>query len=231
MDRFGSETAERVDASEESLRESAARLRLALDVAELGTWTLSLIDGTGTLDERAARIVGLPAGHLADVARAQQASIHPDDIRGVRVAATAGNASGEPFDLAYRVVHPDGSVHHVASRALALKDESGQLVRLVGTNRDVTAERHAAAERERLLADTEAARASADLERGRMEALLQHLPVGVTLAEAPSGTLLVSNEAVRHIWGLDTPAGQVADYSALYIGYHVQGQRAGRLGH
>jgi PAS domain S-box-containing protein len=81
------------------------------------------------------------------------------------------------------------------------------------------AARAAVADRERLLADAQAARAAADLERRRLETLVEHLPVGVTLAEAPDGRLIASNGAVRRIWGLDTPAAQVADYSHHYIGY------------
>jgi len=38
--------------AEGALRASEARLRLALEVAELGTWSFSLVDGSGHLDER-----------------------------------------------------------------------------------------------------------------------------------------------------------------------------------
>jgi signal transduction histidine kinase len=72
-----------------------------------------------------------------------------------------------------------------------------------------------------LSADLQRALDAADIARRQLEALLEHLPVGITLAEAPSGRLLVSNAAVSRIWGLDTPAAKVADYSALYIGYHL----------
>ncbi|MFL5581983.1 MAG: ATP-binding protein [Gemmatimonadaceae bacterium] len=128
-----------------ALRASEGRLRLALDVAELGTWSFSLVDGSGYLDERAAQIVGLPAGEFADVAQAQVDGTHPEDLAAMQAAVAAGIASGAPFDLAYRVVHPDGSVRHVASRAAALTDEAGRPVRLVGSNRDVTAQREAEA--------------------------------------------------------------------------------------
>ncbi|HEX8851049.1 MAG TPA: ATP-binding protein [Gemmatimonadaceae bacterium] len=204
---------------EAALREGETRLRLAIDVAELGTWSWDLVTGAGELDARGAQLIGLQAGPLADVATAQMSVIHPDDVERTQRAAEAGIASGAPFDLDYRVIHPDGSVHYIASRARVLTDDDGRPVRLVGTNRDATAERTAAAERERLLAATEAALAAADFERRQLETVLAHLPVGVTLAEAPGGKLLVSNPAVRQIWGLDTLAAAVAHYSRLYVGY------------
>lgn len=123
------------------LLESEARLRLALDVAALGTWSWDLLTGLGDLDERAAAIVGLPSGRLPDVVGAQLASIHPDDLAPVQEAIAAGIATGDDFDLAYRVIYDDASVHYVASRARALTDAQGVPVRLLGTNRDVTVER------------------------------------------------------------------------------------------
>jgi PAS domain-containing protein len=145
--------------AEAALRASEARLRLALEVAELGTWWFSLIDGSGHLDERAAQIVGLPAGDFADVAQAQAAGTHPDDLAAVQAAVTAGISSGAPFELRYRVIHLDGRIRHIASRAVAMVDDEGRPVRLVGTNRDVTAEWEAGVERDRLLSAERRARA------------------------------------------------------------------------
>jgi len=129
---------------EEALRQSEEQLRLALDLAELGTWTWDLATGEGDLDARGARMVGLAPGRVADVGTAQMASIHPDDLAATQAAAAAGVASGAPFEMEYRVVLTDG-VHHVASRASVRTDAEGRPVMLVGTNRDVTAEREAEA--------------------------------------------------------------------------------------
>jgi PAS domain S-box-containing protein len=129
--------------AEAALRVSEARLRLAVDVAELGTWTINLADGTGDLDPRAAEIVGLPPGSFGNVVQSQLTAVHPDDLAELQAAVAAGVARGGDFDLAYRVIHPDGSVHHVASRARTVADDAGRPVRLLGTNRDVTAEREA----------------------------------------------------------------------------------------
>ena len=131
--------------TEAAQQEGEARLRLALDIAALGTWSWDLTTNRGELDARGATIVGLPAGPLPDVAGAQWAAIHPEDLTPVQEAVAAGIATGKDFDLAYRVTYPDGSVHHVASRARTLVNAQGTPVRLIGTNRDVTAERESEA--------------------------------------------------------------------------------------
>jgi PAS domain S-box-containing protein len=131
--------------AEAALRENDERLRLALDIAELGTWSWDLATGAGDIDVRGAEIVGIPAGSVADIGAAQRASIHPDDLARVEADVGAGLARGGTFDLNYRAVRPDGTLHHVASRAKVLADEEGRPVRLMGTNRDVTAEREAEA--------------------------------------------------------------------------------------
>ena len=124
-------------------RSRDARLELALEIAQLGTWVWDLRTGAGELDARGAEIVGLPAGPLEDVGAAQRESIHPDDVASVEAAISAGLATGGVFDLDYRAI-VDGAVRHVASRARVLLDEHGQPAQLVGTNRDVTREREAA---------------------------------------------------------------------------------------
>ncbi len=208
-----------------ALIEGETRLRLAVDVAELGTWEWDLVTGRGQIDQRGARIVGLAPGPLDDVMRAQLECIHPDDVGPLQARIAACIERGGAFDLEYRVIYPDRSVHHVASQARVLTDSAGTPVKLVGTNRDITTERVASAEREQLLTASEMERAAADLARRRLETVLEHLPVGVTLAEAPSGRLLVSNSAVRRIWGLDTPAARVADYNTLYVGFRPGTER------
>ena len=127
--------------AEEALLESEKRLRLALEVAELGTWTWDLTTGTGEIDARAAEIVGLEPGTIHDVAVAQRGRIHPEDIARIEAEAARGIASREIFTLEYRAIHPDGTIRCVDSRAVVITDDGGRPIRLTGTNRDVTRER------------------------------------------------------------------------------------------
>ena len=62
------------------------------------------------------------------------------------------------------------------------------------------------------------------LQAAWLEAVVQELPVGVIVAEAPSGRLLFSNQQVERIWRHPfLAAGRVAAYSS-YQGFHADGR-------
>lgn len=124
----------------ESQQQSKARLQMALDVAQLGTWSWNLLTNEGHLDARGAELIGLAPGYLANVAQAQLASIHPDDLARTEADVMAGVAKGVPFGLSYRVIHPDQSVHHIRSRFHVVTDPTGRPLELMGTNLDMTAD-------------------------------------------------------------------------------------------
>ncbi|WP_052731130.1 ATP-binding protein [Spirosoma radiotolerans] len=126
--------------AQESQQQSQASLQMALDVAQLGTWSWNLLTNEGYLDARGAELIGLAPGYLANVAHAQMASIHPDDLARTEADVMAGIAQGVPFGLNYRVIHPDQSVHHIRSRFHVVTDPTGRPVELMGTNLDTTAE-------------------------------------------------------------------------------------------
>ena len=134
-------------AAEDALRKSEARLRLALDAADLGTWDRD-IEGNGFWDARCRAIYGLPAeGPLAldDIRR----RVHLDDRAAVAArlaAAYAPDADGS-YAAEYRVVLDSGEARWVSAYGQVLFDGAGaerQPVRFVGAVRDVTAPRRAA---------------------------------------------------------------------------------------
>jgi len=130
-------TAERRAA--EQLRESEARLNLALDASETGIFTWNLTARELELDARAQAVFGFDfrPGSLPSEALGNR--IHPDD--GPRVWATIRSAiaTRAPLTVDYRVVWPDGSVHYASSAGRALTDAQGRVLSFAGVLRDVTA--------------------------------------------------------------------------------------------
>jgi PAS domain S-box-containing protein len=77
-----------------------------------------------------------------------QAVHHPDDIADVMRAWQRSIASGEPFEMEFRLRRADGAFRWFLTRATPLRDAGGRIVRWFGTNTDIDAE-HGARVRER----------------------------------------------------------------------------------
>lgn len=69
------------------------------------------------------------------------AAIHPDDRARV-LAASYLQAKGN-YNEIYRILRPDGSMRWISDRAFPVKNELGQVYRLVGTAEDITARKRA----------------------------------------------------------------------------------------
>jgi PAS domain S-box-containing protein len=170
-----------------------SRLRLAVDVAELGTWSWNLATREGETDGRAAEIASVPVGAIADFWATQLASVHPDDRESLQAAVTRGLESGRSFDLDYRVIKQDGSVGHVAARARLFPDDSGNPVQLVGTIRDATAEREAEA-------SLRAARDESERWRQLYETVTATTPDLIYIFDR-NYRFTYANEALLQMWG------------------------------
>jgi PAS domain S-box-containing protein len=121
-----------------ALRDSQRQLSEAQALAHIGSWEWNLSDNTGSWSDEHYRLFGREPGSVAVSYDLVRASIHPDD-RARHDAAVAAAAAGEPMDLRFRVVHPDGRVLHLQMRGAVERDAWGNPLRLFGTAQDVTA--------------------------------------------------------------------------------------------
>lgn len=150
--------------TQEALRESENRLRLALKSAELGTWDLNPLTGVLQWDEQCKAMFGLsPQAEVNyDVFLA---GLHPEDReRTHQVVLRSFNpeTDGE-YDIEYRTVGiEDGVERWVAAKGKAFFNSEGVVVRFIGTVLNITAKKRAEAEREQLLQREQAAREAAE---------------------------------------------------------------------
>ncbi|MCG8530539.1 MAG: PAS domain S-box protein [Desulfovibrionales bacterium] len=79
--------------------------------------------------------------------------IHPDDREGILEISTGKNIdNAERHEREYRFMHKDGTYRWLLGRTLAIRDEHGEVSRIIGIHSDVTAKKMAA---QRLLATKE----------------------------------------------------------------------------
>ena len=131
--------------------ELADWLSLAIESADIGTWSIDMTTGKVHWNANQYALLLMPQDEAPLSFEDWLGLVHPDDRP--RVAQHAGTflANGGRYGDQFRIVRRDRSIVHVAAQAIAIKDSIGRVVRVVGTNRDVTAEFRAAADREQLL--------------------------------------------------------------------------------
>jgi diguanylate cyclase (GGDEF)-like protein/PAS domain S-box-containing protein len=115
----------------------AHRLNTALEASGIGRWEFDIEAKYAFWDDRVLAITGVDDGLNIRSAEDWANTIHPED-RG-KAVALAEQCLAEERDvfLQYRVQRPDGSVRHVRSRAVYVKDEETG-PRYYGVKIDVT---------------------------------------------------------------------------------------------
>jgi PAS domain S-box-containing protein len=127
------------------------RLRVALTAGGLGAWTMDLeTEALDTSPESKAHY-----GRRADEPFSFDdllAAIHPDDRPGMRAAVDRSLSTGAAYDVSYRVIWPDGSLHWVQVNGQLEHDARGRVRRMVGVSQDATPRRRVQSHQAALIA-------------------------------------------------------------------------------
>jgi PAS domain S-box-containing protein len=129
--------------AQEALRTSEERMRLAQKVARIGSFERNLRTGVNTWTAEMEAMYGLPPGGFGQTRTAFENLVHPDDRAEVTRMVDRALRTGQPMDGEWRVIWADGSAHWIAGRWQALMDESGEPLRVVGVNMDITERKRA----------------------------------------------------------------------------------------
>ena len=186
------------EAQECALRRSEELRRLFNLSTELVS--ISGLDGELEMINPAwSRTLGYSEQELLDVPITKFA--HPDDVGAMREVGdllAANPGIGQSFENRWRC--KDGTYRWLSWNAVYVRAQD----RIYGVARDVTDEKIAA----------EAQRGTEEL----LVAVIEQMPAGIIIAEAPSGRMIVSNQELNRING--TPlrrAGRVQDYQVTSL--------------
>lgn len=149
MEELAAEIEER-KRSEKALLESEALLKMSQRIGHMGSWKWHLPSGRLQWSDETYRIFGLSRATANDsLAEVIETSIHPGDRERVLASTASSRESGTPITEHYRVVHPDGSIHHVWVESGELeRAPDGSPLFLHGVVKDVTELRRAEDERQ-----------------------------------------------------------------------------------
>jgi PAS domain S-box-containing protein len=142
-----------VSALAEEVEARDTRLELMLSASGTGFWEWDIESGRLTWSDAIFRQHGLEPGGTPPAFEAYLDMIHPDDRATFQSAIAAALESADMFELDFRLVWPDGSIHWTHGAGRLFRDEAGRPVRMIGTGQDITDRRRILEDRDRLLAD------------------------------------------------------------------------------
>jgi PAS domain S-box-containing protein len=123
--------------AEEALRQHRRQLQEAQQLARVGSWEWDLATDRVSWSAELYRILGVDPGAVLTRELTREL-IHPDD-RAMRERLLAGALSDpSPFQTEFRAVRRDGTVVWMLAHTQGVCDQAGRVVRVVGTNQDIT---------------------------------------------------------------------------------------------
>jgi len=123
---------------EQQIAEKTAALTEAQRIAKMGSWEFDVATGESTWSSQQFRILGfdpnVPLPKYVDFFNI----VPKNDQPPMRAAVEEAIAHGTPYEVEHGIIRPDGSICHIISRGEAVRDDTGKVVKLIGTITDIS---------------------------------------------------------------------------------------------
>ncbi len=126
--------------AEQALRDSEARLQLAVDAAELGTWDIDIVTGEVVTSPRIREIFGIgPARQRSQFLE----RVHPDDRDRLEAELKQAEAALSGYETEFRITRPSGELRWAVTKGTIIPDAAGRAARRIGIVQDITERKRA----------------------------------------------------------------------------------------
>jgi PAS domain S-box-containing protein len=132
------------------------RLRLATDSGGIGIWDWDIVHNNLSWDHWMYRLYNVEPCEDKAVYDAWRRRVHTEDVDRVERELQDVIEGLSPLNTEFRIIRDDGQVCFIHGTGQITRDAAGRGVRMVGTNRDVTAEKQSELELARLASFREA---------------------------------------------------------------------------
>lgn len=196
--------------SEEALKESEARLRLALESAQMEIWDWNIVTNEMVYSEQLAPMFGLPRGTYHSTYEAFLNAVYPEDRESVQEAVARAIGERADYAVEFRVLCPDGTLNWIGNKGQVYCDEKGKPIRMVGVAMNIS---------DRKLAE-EALRQTEE----RYHSIFKNSDEGL-FQTAPDGRYLSANPALARIYGYSSPEELIATLTNINEQLYVDSNR------
>ncbi len=130
--------------ADEALQKSEERLALALEVTNDGLWDWDCVTGKAYFSPHYYAMLGYTPDEFEASYASWRNLIHPDELAAVEEHITRHVASGQFFEIEFRMKSKSGQWLWIMARGQVVeRNEEGRAVRMVGTHVDVTDRKNA----------------------------------------------------------------------------------------
>lgn len=123
---------------EATRREIGERLTLALDAANLGTWDWDIQTNQIIWSGHHSSLFGLPSDTFGNSFASFMDCVHPEDRPQILEAIESAKQDKSPYNADFRVIWPDGSIHHVSGKGKYYYNAEKEPVRMLGVVMDTS---------------------------------------------------------------------------------------------
>ncbi len=124
--------------AEEELKQSEELLKQTQEISHVGSWSLDLKKNKLTWSDEVYKIFGIKPQEFKASYEAFLEAVHPDDKTIVDQAYITAINNKKPYEIAHRILRPNGEVRDVYEKSMDIIDETGKTIRSIGMVQDIT---------------------------------------------------------------------------------------------
>lgn len=122
----------------EKLKLQGRQLQMAVESARIGTWSWDLVEKKIMWSDTMYKLFGVPSATEIDLKKFFDC-LHPKDRHSTSEAIEKSLGSGSNFEIEYRVVWPDESIHWIVAVGRSHQNKDKVPIRMEGIVRDIDA--------------------------------------------------------------------------------------------
>ncbi|TGK33209.1 PAS domain S-box protein [Leptospira gomenensis] len=120
------------------LQHTADRLALATRIAKVGIWDFDIIENRLVWDDAMFELYGMDPKFFSGRYQDWESGLHEEDLDRCKLELKAALDGEAEFDTEFRVVWPNGEIHHIKAIAIVQRTAADKPFRMIGTNWDIT---------------------------------------------------------------------------------------------
>ncbi|MDZ8223166.1 PAS domain S-box protein [Nostoc sp. ChiVER01] len=137
LEQFQQEIAERQQV-EASLKESEERLRLVLEVSQMGLWDWNIVTNKVIWSENYELLFGVVPNSFDSPYETFKKCVYPEDRQSVMQGIAHALEQKSDYNDEFRISRSDQSIHWISAKGKFIYDNRGQAVRMIGVCMETT---------------------------------------------------------------------------------------------